>query len=133
DPGGDQEGAVEPGSQRVAEGRRGPPARVTWIWWAAVIQATLPRAASPTEPPTSGATLTTLEASPESAGLTRHRASATKGTETRLNPKAAMMKAPKTWPRWLSVAPVRDSQYIPPAPDRDPATISGRGPMRGSS
>src|SRR5690348_2876349 len=36
-----------------------PPAWVTWIWWAAVIQATVPRAASPTEPPTSGATLTT--------------------------------------------------------------------------
>jgi hypothetical protein len=39
--------------------------------------------------------LTTLEATPESACLTRDRASATKGTETRLNPRAAMMKAPK--------------------------------------
>jgi len=76
-----------------------PPAWVRWIWWAAVVQATVRRAAIPTEPPTSGATLTTLAASPESAGLTRERPSATKGTETRLNPKAAMIKAPKTWPK----------------------------------
>src|SRR5690242_19014072 len=114
-----------------------PPAAAcaTWVLtlFATVVQATVPSSASPIAPPTCWAVLSRLEATPESCSATLCRATRASGTNTRPTPGELTRLGPSSWLPYPACSVSRENQNIPPATAAVPATISGRGPICGTS
>src|SRR6201999_1407246 len=97
------------------------------------LHATVPRMASPIEPPTCWPVLSRLEATPVSSSRTLLSASSDSGTNIRPNPNAATIIGPSRPPAYELVSLTWDSQNRPPAPNTEPTSSSGRAPIRATS
>ena len=97
------------------------------------VQATVPSRASPIEPPTCWPTLGRLAARPASWSGTRDSATRVSGMNSMPSPAAVTRSGPSSPPVYVLCSLIRDSQNIPPAPMADPASSSGRAPIRPTS
>src|SRR5213082_638492 len=110
-------------------------AAVTWLLTllATAVQATVPSTASPIAPPTCWPTLGRLAARPASRSLTLARATRVSGMNSMPSPAPATSVGPSSPPTYVLCSVTRDSQNMPPALIADPASSTGRAPIRVTS